>query len=69
MIQCNVVSHWLCAEVDDGQQRHQTPINMKNYIPQFIVWCNYISVPEIHAFGTKVLKSQFHHFPHILSTK
>ena len=33
----------------------ESPAGIGNYIPQFTVGCNYLSLPEIPASGTKVL--------------
>ena len=38
-------------------QKQVFQVGISNYIPQFTVGCNYLSLPEIPASGTKVLIS------------
>ena len=39
------------------RQKQVSQAGISNYIPQFTVGCNYLSLPEIPASGTKVLIS------------
>ena len=38
-----------------GLMRQVSQVDINNYIPQFIVGCNYLSLPEMPASGTNVL--------------